>query len=206
MGVAGPKVRVGPTPFWRARIHAMAAPRKGVDGEAARTRTLSIRSGHRVLLGPLRPEEHSALFDLFAEVVATGEGFPHVSPLTWEAFAATWVDEVTATLVARLEGDRGVELAGAYYLKPNFVGRGAHIANAGYVVSAALRRRGIWRLMVEDSLWRAALLGFDSIQFNLVFASNPARVLYEELGWRVVGRLPAAIDGEDCFIYWRRAG
>lgn len=87
--------------------------------------------------------------------------------------------------------------------KPNFVGRAAHIANAGYCVSAAHRRRGIGRLLVEDSIRCAPLLGFDAVQFNLVFASNPARSLYEEMGWRVVGRLPRAVGGDDCLIYRR---
>jgi GNAT superfamily N-acetyltransferase len=182
----------------------MVSPQRDIGGRGTETRKLETRAGLRVLLGPLRPEERVALFDLFAEVVAAGEGFPHMSPLTEEAFGSTWVDEVTTTIAARLEREGGADLAGAYYLKPNFVGRGAHIANAGYVVSTGLRRRGIGRLLVEDSMWRAPLFGFDSVQFNLVFASNPARSLYEELGWRVVGRLPAAIDGEDCFIYWRR--
>ena len=94
--------------------------------------------------------------------------------------------------------------SGAYYLKPNSPGRAAHIANAGYLVAPAHRRRGVGRLLVEDSLWRAPMLGFDAMQFNLVFASNPARRLYEELGFQVVGTIPDAVDGEDALVYWRR--
>ena len=33
--------------------------------------------------------------------------------------------------------------------------------------------------------------------FNLVFESNPARAMYERLGFEEVGRIPDAIDGED---------
>ena len=153
----------------------MAAPQKAVRDKATEMKTVQTPAGLGVRLGPLCPEERVALFDLFAEVVASGEGFPHEPPLTDEMFASTWVDQVTMTVAARLESEGQDELAGAYYLKPNFVGRAAHIANAGYVVSAAHRRRGIGRLLVEDSVWRAPLLGFDSVQFNLVFASNPAR-------------------------------
>jgi GNAT superfamily N-acetyltransferase len=97
-------------------------------------------------------------------------------------------------------------VAGAYYLKPNFPGRAAHIANAGYVVDDRQRGGGVGRLLVEDSVWRAPLLGFDAIQFNLVFAGNRARALYEELGWREIGRVPEAVEGEDAVIYWRRVG
>jgi hypothetical protein len=58
---------------------------------------------------------------------------------------------------------------------------------------------------VEDSIRRAPTLGFDAIQLNLVFASNPARVLYERLGWREIGRVPEAVEGEDAVIHWRAA-
>jgi GNAT superfamily N-acetyltransferase len=153
-------------------------------------------------VGPVADAEHDDLFDLFSDVVARGEGYPHAPPLTRSDYESTWVTSVTITVVARL----GDTVVGAYYLKPNFVGRAAHIANAGYLVAGTQRRRGIGRLLVEDSLFRAPLLGFDAIQFNLVFASNPARSLYEELGWQVVGRLPDAVEGEDAVIYWRRVG
>jgi GNAT superfamily N-acetyltransferase len=63
---------------------------------------------------------------------------------------------------------------------------------------------GIGELLVEDSIRRAPEVGFDAIQFNLVFASNPARALYERHGWKVIGRVPDAVDDEEALIYWRR--
>jgi len=41
------------------------------------------------------------------------------------------------------------------------------------------------------------------MQFNLVFASNPARRLYRELGFQEIGIIPHAVEGEDAVIYWR---
>jgi GNAT superfamily N-acetyltransferase len=184
----------------------MTAPRQAVRRKATEDRIVEIHGGGEVELGPLLPADQGALFGLFEEVVASGDGLPHEPPLTEEMFATTWLRPVTVTIAARLRAKGRKELAGAYYLKPNFAGRAAHIANAGYLVSSAHRRRGIGRRLVEDSLLRAPALGFDAIQFNLVFSSNPARVLYEELGWRAVGRLPAAVGGEDCLIYWREVG
>ena len=93
-------------------------------------------------------------------------------------------------------------LVGAYYVKPNFVGRAAHIANAGYFVLPAHRGRGLGRALVEHSLGEARRAGFDAMQFNLVFASNPARALYRELGFVEIGRIPKAVDDEDAVIYW----
>jgi GNAT superfamily N-acetyltransferase len=156
--------------------------------------------GELISLGPIEAAETDELFMVFSHVVATGEGYPHRPPLTRAEFEATWVNPVSIVVAARLEGS----FAGAYYLKPNFAGKAAHIANAGYLVSPDARRRGVARALVDDSIWRAPLVGFDAIQFNLVFASNPARSLYEELGWEVTGRVPDAVEGEDAVIYWRR--
>jgi GNAT superfamily N-acetyltransferase len=159
-------------------------------------------SGDVVTLGPLKDSETADLFVLFSHVVATGEGYPHSPPLTRHDFESTWVTPVSIVVAARTQG----RFVGAYYLKPNFVGKAAHIANAGYLVASEVRRRGIGRALVEDSVWRAPLVGFDAIQFNLVFESNPARSLYEELGWRETGRVPDAVGGEDAIVYWRRVG
>jgi GNAT superfamily N-acetyltransferase len=174
---------------------------RGASGPA---RNPSVTSSHgtEIDLGPLRPEEHDLLFGLFGTIVERGDGFPHAAPLSREIFNDLWAGPAVAVVAARVEG----ELAGAYYLKPNFPGRAAHIANAGYVVSETYRGRGVGRAMVEDSITRAPLLGYDAIQFNLVFASNPARALYEELGWREIGRVPRAVGGDDGVIYWRRVG
>ena len=157
------------------------------------------RSGEAADIALLRDDDIHDLFTLFAAVIAAGEGYPQLPPLSRDAFEAVWVRGVTAVIAARLDG----HLAGAYYLKPNFPGRSAHIANAGYVVDARWRGRGIGRLLVEDSIRRAPALGFDAIQFNLVYTSNPARALYEELGWREIGRIPRATENDDAVIYWR---
>jgi GNAT superfamily N-acetyltransferase len=160
----------------------------------------AVGAGPAVTVGPLRSTDHDDLFAMFADAVALGDGYPQVAPLTRAVFKDTWIRPVSALI-----GVHGpVGLLGAYYLKPNGPGLGAHIANAGYLVSRRSRRQGIGRALVADSIWRAPLLGFDAIQFNFVFADNPARPLYEELGWQVVGRIPDGVaPGRDAVIYWR---
>jgi GNAT superfamily N-acetyltransferase len=170
----------------------------------ADTSVVEVPSGRRVELAPLRAEHLDALWWLFSDVVAGGHGYPQTPPLTRAVFEDTWVRPVTVVVGAVIDG----ELVGAYYLKPNQPGLGAHIANAGYVVDRACRGEGIGTLLVTDSIERAPLAGFDAIQFNFVFASNPARAMYERLGWREIGRVPDAVplpDGgrQDAVIYWR---
>lgn len=143
--------------------------------------------------------EDPRLFALFAGVVERGEGYPQLPPLDRGEYEAMWV-KVSLVVVATA----GDELAGAYYLKPNGPGLGRHIANAGYVVDPRRRGQGLGRRLVEDSIVRAPQLGFDAIQFNFVFSSNPARPLYERLGWHVVGRIPKALPGDEAaLVYWR---
>ena len=138
------------------------------------------------------------LVELFRGIVERGEGFPQLPPLRQDEYDAMWGK---ATVVVGALVDEA--LAGAYYLKPNGPGLGAHIANAGYVVGPTHRGLGIGRLLVEDSITRAPALGFDAIQFNFVFERNPARSLYEALGWEVVGRIPHALPDQDALVYWR---
>ena len=90
--------------------------------------------------------------------------------------------------------------------------KGASAPAMGWIVELQARSDGIWgrvdwtgagRRLVEDSIERAPTLGFTAIQFNFVFAANPARSLYERLGWTQVGVLPGAAGGDDAVIYWR---
>ncbi len=155
--------------------------------------------GRQSDIRPATPGDHEALFDAFADIVEALEGFPQAPPLTRSEFNEYWIDHSSGVWVVTA----GAALVGAYYLKPNFVGRAAHIANAGYFVTAAHRGQGLGRRMLEHSLVTARQCGFDAIQFNLVFASNPARGLYERVGFRAIGRVPSAVDGEDAVIYWR---
>jgi ribosomal protein S18 acetylase RimI-like enzyme len=143
--------------------------------------------------------DRTELFDLFSLIVEEGGAFPTTPPAHEDDFHAAWWDK-SAVFVSHV----GRSCAGSYYLTPNFGGRAAHIGNAGYMVHPDFRGQGIGRRLVEHSIAAAPGLGFDALMFNLVFASNPARRLYERLGFEVVGRVPAAVEGEDAFVYWRR--
>jgi ribosomal protein S18 acetylase RimI-like enzyme len=147
-----------------------------------------------------RPEDREELFALFRLIIDEGTGFPQAPPVSDEDFERVWERGKTAVIVARSSG----VLAGAYSLAPNFAGRAAHIANAGYMVHPAHRRQGVGRALVEHSCDEASRHGFDALMFNLVFESNPARRLYERLGFEAVGRVPEAVDGEDAVIYWKK--
>jgi ribosomal protein S18 acetylase RimI-like enzyme len=163
----------------------------------------SVRSsltGVELTIRTALDEDRQELRELFALIVEEGGGFPQAPPVSEADFERVWVTGKAAVIVARAGG----RLAGAYYLVPNFAGRAAHIANAGYMVHPELRRKGIGRELVDHSFGEARRLGFDALMFNLVFESNPARRLYERLGFEAIGRVPEAVDGESAVIYWRK--
>src|SRR6516165_342778 len=93
-------------------------------------------------------DDYEDLYVAFSRIVGAGEGFPQASPLTRAQFDEYWIEHSSAVAVAKFGGF----LIGAYYIKPNFVGRAAHIANAGYFVLAPYRGTGVGRTMVEHSL------------------------------------------------------
>ena len=156
-------------------------------------------AGADIDIGAVTAADHDELFGAFSRIVEDREGFPQEPPLSRPEFEDYWLAHSTSVIRARVGGT----LAGAYYLKPNFVGRAAHIANAGYFVQAAFRGRRLGRDLVVHSLGEARRVGFDALQFNLVFESNVARSLYDRLGFKEVGRIPDAVDGEDALIFWR---
>ncbi len=157
-------------------------------------------AGVELVIRPVRTEDHRDLHRAFAAVVLAGEGYPHEpGPLAYEDFAAYWLEGKSLVVAARV----GQQLAGSYHLNPNFLGRAAHIGNGGYFVVARLRGMGVGEELVKHSLVAARELGFDALQFNLVLEDNPARRLYERLGFEAVGRVPAAVDGQAGIVYWR---
>jgi ribosomal protein S18 acetylase RimI-like enzyme len=146
-----------------------------------------------------QPGDRADLFALYALVVEEGGAFPRRPPADAQTFQEVWLDK-TLVIVARANDG----LVGSYYLTPNFGGLASHIANAGYMVHPDHRGKGIGRMLVEHSIVEARRLGFDALMFNMVFESNPARRLYERLGFEAVGRVPEAVGGEDAIVYWRR--
>ena len=139
------------------------------------------------------------LLNAYEGALAGGNAFPRRPPVTLEVFRSDWLADKTAILVAQ----HGRAVVGSYWLRPNFPGEAAHIANPGYLVVREFRRQGVGRALLSHSLDEARTRGFDALLFNLVFENNPARRLYERCGFRVVGRIPAAVEGRDALIYWR---
>jgi ribosomal protein S18 acetylase RimI-like enzyme len=84
---------------------------------------------------------------------------------------------------------------GSFYIRPNQLGGGGHVANGGYVTRPEARGQGVARAMCLHSLSLAAEQGFRAMQFNFVVSSNLAALtLWQRCGFAIVGRLPEAFN------------
>jgi len=134
-------------------------------------------------------EDWPALWPVWHATVADADTYTYPPDATYDDARRAWLPGGPAETWLAHDGEA---VLGTYLLRPNFPGQGAHVANAGFMVSAAARGRGVGRLLAEHCLARASALGYTGMAFNAVVDGNPARRLWESLGFVEVGRLPRA--------------
>jgi L-amino acid N-acyltransferase YncA len=139
---------------------------------------------------PYEAADWPALWALLEPVFRAGETFPHDPAITEAEALVAWVEQSQTVMVAV---DATGALVGTYYLRPNSLALGAHVANAGYVVADRCRRQGIGSRLCQHSLQAARRLRFRLMQFNLVVSTNIAGIrCWQRNGFQVVGTLPGA--------------
>ncbi|GAA5786073.1 GNAT family N-acetyltransferase [Chitiniphilus shinanonensis] len=135
------------------------------------------------------PDDFDAIWPIFHQVVAAGDTYAYAPDTPRDEAERLWMRLPLKTFVAELDG----AVVGTYYLKPNQVGLGDHVANAGYMVAEAARGRGVASAMCIHSLDTARALGFTAMQFNFVVGTNQGAIrLWERHGFQIVGRMPDA--------------
>ena len=140
---------------------------------------------------PATEADHPAIWGMFHAIISAADVFAFDPQMSREDALAFWCGPDKHVYVAEEDG----RVAGSYYLKANQQGGGAHVANAGYMVSAAARGKQIGRALTEHSLAEARRLGFRAMQFNFVVSTNESAVhLWKEFGFKIVGTLPGAFQ------------
>ena len=135
------------------------------------------------------PADWPAVWVMFRDVTAAGDAFAYDADTPEEVARKLWAEPPAVAFVAE---DGGMVL-GTYFVRPNQPGRGSHVANAGYMVAAAARGRGLAALLCGHSVETARRLGYAAMQFNYVVSTNAAAVrAWEKHGFAVVGRVPRA--------------
>jgi len=144
-----------------------------------------------VTVRPASTGDAAAIWKIFQAVIAPGDTYSFTADTTEAEGVAYFLGPGITTFVAEDDG----HVVGVYKLIPNHVGRGAHVANASFMVDPAAQGRGIGRALGEHCLDEARRQGYAAMQFNFVVSTNAAGVtLWKKLGFEIVGTLPKAFD------------
>jgi len=168
-----------------------------------------LRDGSAITIVQAERRDMPALRRLYDVIVKEGTSYPHDRLPTVEECDQYWFHgkSTVAAYPAAIQAD--ADMLGAFYLKPNWPGRGRHVANAGFIVAPGCRNTGLGWLLGATMLQYAKDLGYRSVIFNLVFSENHvARRLWTKLGFRELAAIPGAVrkdDGsyQDALIMWR---
>lgn len=152
------------------------------------------------------PEDWDSVWLIIGPTIRAGETYSIDRDINEADARAYWMGSDRETFVL----EEGGHVLGTYFLRANASGGAAHVANCGYMTTAAAQGRGVARRMCEHSLSHAKARGYRAIQFNFVVSSNERAIgLWESLGFEVVGRLPLAFKHPaqgyiDAFVMFRK--
>lgn len=150
-------------------------------------------------------EDFSNIWPTFQAVIQGGDTYTYPSDLTQEAAKELWFDGEKQIYITVIDA----QVAGSYYLRPNQLGRGKHVSNAGFMVNPTFRGQGIGKQMGLHAIETAREAGYLAMQFNSVVSTNITAVkLWQSLGFEVIGTVPKGFNHQtlglvDLFIMHR---
>ena len=135
--------------------------------------------------------DFEGIWPIFQAVVAKGDTYVFSPAATRNDAFAYWFGPGVSSYVAEEDG----RIIGMYKLIPNQRDRGAHVANASFMVSPERHGQGVGKALGQHCLNEARKAGFKAMQFNFVVSTNTGAVdLWKRLGFRIVGTLPGAFQ------------
>ncbi len=155
-------------------------------------------------------EEFISLHQIFIEINEEGDSFPYPADCNLEDFKAIWCQKNSISYIAR--DTKTNTIGGAYFFKPQWPGRGSHIATATYMVANNARGNGLGRQLGLHSLKEAFKHGYKAMQFNYVVSTNTSAVkLWKSLGFNIIGALPGVFQHNlhglvDAYVMFKNLG
>jgi len=131
--------------------------------------------------------DYDKVWEIFKTVISTGDTYVFDPNTPKESLQKYWFAENMDTFVA-VDND---EILGTYFIRPNQIDLGDHIANCGYMVNPKYHGKGIGKILCQHSIDFAKENRFSGIQFNIVVSSNEGAVkLWERFGFKIIGTTP----------------
>lgn len=146
---------------------------------------------------PAAPADFEAIWAIFEQVVAAGDTYTFAAGSDRETCRAYWFGSGVTSFVAvaheAAHAQGQARVLGMYKLIANQTGRGAHVANASFMVDPNAHGRGIGKLMGQHCLDQARAAGYLAMQFNFVVSTNTGAVaLWKKLGFEIIATVPKA--------------
>ncbi|HEX6892913.1 MAG TPA: GNAT family N-acetyltransferase [Chryseolinea sp.] len=133
-------------------------------------------------------KDYDEIWDIFSKVIRTGDTYVFDPATPKEALNRLWFADSMDTFVAVDDDGR---ILGTYFIKPNQIDLGGHIANCGYMVNPDHHGKGIGKLLCEHSIGFARQKGYLGMQFNIVVSTNTNAVkLWKKFGFEIIGTTP----------------
>lgn len=158
-----------------------------------------------MIIRPIEMGDMPSVVEFCRPIIRAGETYALPRDMSDAAIADYWLAADREGFVCELDG----VVHGVSYLRPNQLGAGAHIANAGFMTSTTSSGKGIASALCEHVIERARARGFRGMQFNLVVATNTRAVqLWQRHGFAIVGTLPGVFEHPrdgfvDAFVMFR---
>lgn len=154
---------------------------------------------------PAACSDHDAIWAMLEPVIHAGEVFALPLAMSRADALSYWFEPRHTVFVAESEDS----IVGSYYIQPNQLGPGSHVANCGYLTAPWATGRGIAGAMCAHSIDYARNAGYRAMQFNLVISTNLAAIhLWTKFGFRTLATLPGAFRHPaqgfvDALVLWR---
>lgn len=147
---------------------------------------------HTVRIREFVEADWHRVWPIVRQVVRAGDSFTYDPEMTAEQAYGIWVVAPPGRTVVAVDGD---QVLGTAHMHANRPGPGSHVSTASFMVAADARGQGVGTALCEFAVEWARRRGFAGMQFNAVAESNKdAIVLYQKLGFSVVGTVPGAFE------------
>lgn len=138
-----------------------------------------------------KEEDKPHVWEIIRSVISSGDTYIFFPDSSRDKMLDYWFSSEQTVYVALSEN----KIIGTFFLKANQPDLGSHIANAGFMVSAAAKGKKVGKTMAEFSLQEAKRRGYKAMQFNFVVKSNSVAVnLWLNLGFEIIGEIPEAFN------------
>ena len=134
-----------------------------------------------------KDKDYDQVWEIFSKVIQTGDTYVFDPQTPKSDLKKHWFADYMQTYVA-VDND---VIVGTYFIKPNQIDQGNHVANCGYMVNPNFQGKGIGKLLCEHSLQIAKENNFKAMQFNIVISTNEGAVkLWQKFGFKIIGTTP----------------